>query len=110
MEIIDIHDQKSIPPYALYMAVGTVSLIYILGNLYVIPEMITLIVMGASEALNIESLSQLTGTALTVAVLIFMVHYFMKREERRETFISDVINKNTEVLIQLKEILKNGKL
>lgn len=60
-----------------------------------------------------EIISNLSGTALAVAVMMYMIHYFMKREEKRENFISTVIEKNTDatkentlLMKDIREVLK----
>lgn len=63
-----------------------------------------------------EIISNLSGSALAVAVMMYMIHYFMKREERRENFISTIIEKNTQatnmntqLMIEIKEVMRVQK-
>ena len=45
-----------------------------------------------------DVLTQLSGTALAVGTLIFMIRYLIQREERREMFISKIIESNTQAI------------
>ena len=57
--------------------------------------------------MDTNALTQLTGTALAIGVLIYMVHYFMRREEKREDFIAKVVQDNTNAIRELKDMIMN---
>ncbi len=57
----------------------------------------------------IEALTQLTGTALAIGVLVYMINYFMKRDEKREEFVIKVIQDNTNALRELRDIIRKDE-
>lgn len=65
--------------------------------------------LHAQDAVNKthEIISNLSGTALAVAVMMYMIHYFMRREEKRENFISTVIEKNTDATKENTLLMKD---
>lgn len=48
-----------------------------------------------------NAIIQLAGTGSTVAILLYLLSWFMKREER----IVQIIERNTEAFIELKTII-----
>ena len=66
------------------------------------------------EILNPATLTQLSGNALAVGVMGWMLHYFMKKEERRERQFegreekwTKVVRHNTQALHILADAILN---
>lgn len=79
------------------------------------------------DGINVHDFSQLSGNALSVAILVFFIRYFINREEKQETkfieretrretqFIareenfSRLLSENTEAIKDLTEVVSELK-
>jgi hypothetical protein len=57
--------------------------------------------------MDITSISNMTGNALAIALMLFFINYFMRKDEKRERFIARVIRSNTEALKILAEAVSH---
>ena len=62
------------------------------------------------DANDVNTLTNLTGMALGIGVMGYMLRYFMDRDKAREGYITEVISKNTDAVNALTRALRVKKL